>query len=403
MMAAKAASRSKAPSASGQFVATIVDEVTRETVKSVALQLGWQNLNVRDGGAEAALSYIKSTTAPSFLLVDISDCAEPMAVMDAIADLCGDDTKVVAIGLVNDVGLYRRLMEIGVSDYLVKPVSGQTLSDAILSATRSEQNAPAGAKSARLIAMIGARGGVGTTTLAVSSAWTMAQERQLRVVLIDLDLHFGSLALSLDMEPGRGLREILTSPERIDSLLIGSAMTNVSEKLRVLGAEEPLEDSLDVGHDGLSALLTDLSATADCVVIDVPRSLNELSRHVLAVADVIGIVTDRSLAGMRDTHRLLTLIKTMRNDVKTMVIANRVGGVAGEVGHVDFERGIGVKIAFSVPYDSKAAVAAAEKAKAFADVARNAKTVSELRSLAVGLAGTKEPPKASLFQRLIGK
>ena len=406
-MAAKIARQSiSAPAGSatgGQFIASIVDDVTRETVKSVAVQLGWQNLKLRDGGGDAALAYIKATAAPSFLLVDISDSKEPIATMEAIAKACGADTKVVAIGLLNDVALYRRLIDMGVSDYLVKPVTGQMLSNAIQKATRSEHHEPIRDKSARLIAMIGARGGVGTTTLAVSSAWTLSQEQRLRVVLLDLDLHFGSLALSLDIEPGRGLREILTNPDRVDSLLIGSAMSSANERLSVLAAEEPLEDALNVGHDGFDALVVELTSSADCVIVDTPRSLNGLCRHILEVADIVGIVTERSLPAMRDTQRLLSLIKGMRSDAKTFVIANRVGGITGEVSHADFERGSGAKIDFSIPFDAKAAIAAAERAKALVDVARTAKTATELRSLAIGLAGSASAPKKSLIKRMLGK
>jgi pilus assembly protein CpaE len=404
MMAARAtAQRPRGAAAAAQFVAMVSDEVTRETVRTVAVHLGWNSLNVRIGGADDALDYIQANAAPAFLLVDISDSDDATRAMRSIAGLCGGETKIVAIGLANDVALYRRLIEMGVSDYMVKPVSGQALVDTIQHAVHGEQFGSGPARSARIVAMIGARGGVGASTLAVSSAWTMAEDRRLRVVLLDLDLHFGSLALSLDMEPGRGLREILTSPDRIDSLLIGSAMSSPTERLRVLGAEEPLEDSIDVGYDGLTALLADLAASNDIIVVDVPRSLNGLSRHVLSVADLVAVVTDRSLPGMRDTQRLLTLVRNMRGDAKTLVVANRVGGVAGEVGQPDFERGIGAKIAFSVPFDAKAAIAAAQGAKALIEVARNGKTVDELHNLAAGLAGGAEQPKPSLLKRLIGK
>ncbi len=387
----------------GQFMASVADEVTRETVRSVATQLGWQNQKFSDGGPEGALSVIRTSIPPAVLVVDICDSDDALGAIRGIMALCGSDTKVIAIGLVNDVSFYRRLIETGVSDYLVKPVSGQMLSQSIQNATRSESRAPLAAKVARTIALIGARGGVGTTSLAVSSAWTMTEERNLRVVLLDLDLHFGSLALSLDVEPGRGLREILANPDRVDSLLIRSAMANAGERLRILAAEEPLEESVDLGNSGLDALITDLGGSTDCIVIDTPRSLGGLTRHVLAVADQIGVVSEQSLASMRDTQRLLAFIKGQRGDAKVVVIANRVGGIAGEVSPADFERGIGAKIDFSIPFDGKAAAAAAERAKALANVSRDGKTTAELRKLAGFLSGTDATAKTSLFKRLLRK
>jgi pilus assembly protein CpaE len=404
--AAKSGSHSKEPAARtgarGALLASVADDVTRETVKSVLAQMGWHNAQCREGGAEAALEYIKSDGVPSLLLVDISGSDDPLDVMEALLAVCGGDTKVVAIGLENDVGLYRRLVERGVSDYLVKPVQQQSLANAIQSAARAERAEPAPARAARVVAVVGARGGVGASTIAASTAWVMAKDGQ-RVVLVDLDLHFGSLALSLDLEPGKGLREILTNPERVDSLLIRAAMSKAREGLRLLAAEEPLEDVLPANPAGLDALLADLAGSTDCVVIDLPRVLNGLSRHVLGMANAVAIVSEQSLQGMRDTQRLLALVKHMRTDAKAFVVANRVGGTAGEIGRADFERGIGAKVDFSVPADAKGAMAAAERAKPFVEVARDAKGLAELRRLAGVLAGAGQIRKLSLFKRMLGK
>ena len=373
-------------------------------VAAVAVELGYPNAQFVDGGPEALLSAIGiSANPPPLVVVDISDVTDPLATMEAILEQCADKTRVVVVGMVNDVGLYRRLIEMRVADYLVKPIYGPTLANALRSAARPPDRAPAQAKSGRLIALIGARGGVGTTTLAVSTAWTMAHEKRMNVVLLDLDLHFGTLALSLDLEPGRGFREILANPDRIDSLLIRSSMSTVSERLRILASEEPLDDTIEVGVEGLDALVANLNGNSDCVIADLPRSLDEAGRHVLARADVVGIVTEQSLPAMRDTQRLLALFKAVRADGKTVVIANRVGGVSGEIGRVDFERGIGAKVDFSIPFDTKTAVAAAERAKAFVDVARDVKTASALRELANELSGIGRPAKASFLKRMLGK
>lgn len=388
-----------------QFVATVSDDTVREVVNNVASELGHPSVQFVEGGAEALLTALKtSSNVPSLMVVDISDASDPLVTMEAIAEHLAGRATMVALGMVNDVALYRRLIELGVADYLVKPVYGPTLAGALRSAVRiTEREQPHAAKSGRLIALIGARGGAGTTSLAVSTAWTMSQEKRMNVVLVDLDLHFGSMALSLDLEAGRGFRELLANPDRIDSVLIRSATSNVSDRLRVLASEEPLDDPIDVGPDGLEALIDNLNGSSDCVIIDLPRSLDELSRHVLARADVVGIVTEQSLPAMRDTQRLLNLFKNLRAGAKTVVIANRVGGISGEVGRVDFERGIGAKIDFSVPYDAKTAIAAAERAKAFGEVARDAKTALALRELANELSGVAKPAKASLLRRMLGK
>jgi pilus assembly protein CpaE len=361
---------------------------------------------MREGGVSAAAAYVKATGAPDFLVVDVSDSEDPTADLTALMDLCGQPTPLVAIGLVNDVRLYRQLRDIGVLDYLVKPVPVDVLGSALEAARQPQgvQEKPE-AKSNQLIAFIGSRGGVGATTLAVSTAWAIAQQ-QVKVALLDLDLHFGSAALSLDLEPSRGLRELLSHPDRIDSLLIDAAATNAGDRLKLLSAEEPLEDSIDLDPDGLVAIVGQLKSAAGTVVADVPRSMGPLTRQAMACADMIAVVTDLSLAGMRDTQRLLAMIGGAHSGVKPIIVANRVGGVAGEIAISDFERGVGSKVAHLIPYDRPAAVTAAEAAKPLIDVARNPKTVSALRNLAMGFSGsrTETPaPAASFLKRVLGR
>jgi pilus assembly protein CpaE len=386
------------------FVAAVIDETTREMVRGVARQLGWAAPVIREGGVSAAAAYVKATGAPAFLVVDVGDSEDPETDLTALLNLCGEPTPLVAIGLVNDVRLYRRLRDIGVADYLVKPVAGEVLAAALQGATQPQAAPRTEAKSTQVIALVGARGGVGATSLAVSTGWAIA-ERNVKVALLDLDLHFGSAALSLDLEPSRGLRELLTYPDRIDSLLIDAAATHAGERLRLLSAEEPLEDPIDIGPDGLMAIVDQLKSVSGMVVADVPRSLGPLTRQMMTCADVIGVVTDLSLAGMRDTQRLMTMITNAHGEAKAMIIANRVGGVAGEVAVSDFERGIGAKIAHLIPYDRQAAVAAAEAAKPLVEVAKNPKTVAALRGLALGFAGAdvSRPSSSSLLKRVLGR
>jgi pilus assembly protein CpaE len=399
-----AAKRSPAPKAAqGQFIASIVDEVTRETVKTVAAELGRQIPKIQEGGAEDILRLINTNEPPGILIADISNDEDPIGAMDAIVHLCGFETKIVAIGLINDVALYRRLIDLGASDYLVKPISAQMLSNALRQPARRHGREPLKPKVSRLVAMVGARGGVGATTLAASVAWSLSQELRQKVVLLDLDLHFGSLALSLDIEPQRGLREIFGNPDRIDSLLINAAATTVGDRLRLLAAEEPLEESFEVGQAGLDVLMAELAGDTDVVIADTPRAMSPISRYVLGMADMIGIVTELSLPAMRDTQRLLRLITGLRGKAPVAVIGNRLGGVAGEVGRADFERGIGAKIDFHIPFHLKTALSSVERAKPLAEVARDPKITAELRRLAVALGPSEAAPKASIVQRVLRK
>jgi pilus assembly protein CpaE len=313
------------------------------------------------------------------------------------------------LGQTNDIALYRGLLRLGVSDYLVKPLSAEVLAETLRRIQRPEPTAAA-ARTARVIAVIGARGGVGATTLAVSTAWELAGGQKQRTVLLDLDMQFGAAALTLDVEPGRGLRDILSNPERIDSLLVSSATTRVGDRLRVLGAEEPLEDEIQVGAEGLKALLASLADSCDAVVIDTPRRTDGLTREVLASADTVVVVTDLSLPAMRDGQRLAKLVRALKPGREVLVAANRVGGIPGEIPQAEFVRGLGCPLDFVVPADAKAAEAGAQHAKPLIETAGKGPAGAELRRLAAraaGLSPTEAPKDAddarSWLKRVLGR
>jgi pilus assembly protein CpaE len=397
------------PSAAPAFLAAVADDVTREAVRQAAGQFGWPASRVQAGGVAAMRELLKDGGSPAILMVDVSDSAEPVAELDALAELCDPHTRVLALGRTNDIGLYRALMRMGVSDYLVKPVSAEALVDALRRAQETQApTAPQPAPGARVVAFVGARGGVGTTSLAVSTAWCLAREHARRTVLLDLDLQFGAAALSLDLEPERGLREILANPERIDGLLLSSAMTHAGEGFRLLGAEEPLDEDVEIAPAGLKTLICAMDEAADAVVVDLPRRIDRAGREVLASAETVVVVTDLTLTGMRDAQRLTRFVKTLRPNGAVLVVANRVGGVAGELPPAEFVKALGAPLAFAAPADDKAAEAAAEQAKPLLEVAGKTAFAAEVRKLAARLAGAEDAPAdsaepASWLKRVLGR
>jgi pilus assembly protein CpaE len=400
-MMSEAAKMEPAASGSVRFVACVADDVTRETVSRAVAHLGWSNAKVKAGGIETALGVASQGPAPTLMLVDVTDAGDAVNELAQLAETIGPDTTILAIGAVNDVTLYRQLTAFGVADYLVKPVSSEVLTQALTASLRV-YSAPGTARTTQLFAFIGARGGVGTTTLAISTAWLLAHEFKLRTSLIDLDLHFGNLALSLDLEPGRGLRDALEHPERTDSMLLAAAMVTQADKLPILATEEPLEDHLQFDGGAVAPLLTALAEDYDCLIVDLPRTLDPAARQVIAAADSTIIVTDLSLSALRDTHRLIELAKSLDARAKPLVIANQVGAShRGEIGRPEFERGVGGPVDLVVPFDVKAAVAAAQSGKALVAAAASSKATAEMRKFAARLAGrdAEKTSKSGFFSR----
>lgn len=368
------------------FAAFVDDAVTREMLQRIAAERGWAESAVQEGGIAAAVRTLAVLPPPKLLVVDLSRSQDVAADTATLAELLEETTRTVALGTVNDIALFRRLIEAGIADYLVKPVAVEPLKAALERAERKAEPAGAAAREGRLVLLTGARGGVGASTLAANLAWLGAHELKARIALVDLDLHFGTLALALDLEPGRGLREALERPDRVDELFIERAMAKASDNLFVLGAEEPLEDQPCFDGLGLETLFGDLRAKFDCVIVDLPRGLLIARREILGQASAVVLVTDLSLAALRDTVRLQRLVKEQAPELRRVVVANRTDGHArGHLARADFEKGLEGKIHGLVPEDAKAAARAANLGKPLAEVARGSKTVKALRALAAGL------------------
>jgi pilus assembly protein CpaE len=392
---AQAAKLATDNTAAPRLVALVNDDVTREAASRAAAQLGWGDAVVKSGGLAKAARVIEP--APQVLLLDLAGEEEPEAAVGEIARRCGPGTRIVAIGTVNDVTLFRRLAARGVADYLVKPVSSELLCDSFRRAMRNDGESNDPNRRARIHAFIGARGGVGASTLALGVAWILTHEHKMQTALVDLDLHFGTLALSLDLEPGRGLRQALEHPERTDGLLLASAMVKTDDQIPILAGEESLDEILQFQPEGAEALLGALAQDYDCLLVDLPRSLDGAARQVLASADGAVIVTDLSLAALRDAFRLSGLVKGLSGSVTPTVVANQVGALhRGEIGKAEFERGLGGPVDFLVPFDPKAARAMAVSGKTMPAAEGASKAVLEMRRIAARIAGREVKAKTGL-------
>ncbi|MBT5244324.1 MAG: P-loop NTPase [Rhodospirillaceae bacterium] len=394
-------SSSRAP-----FLAVVTDEVTRAMMVGVAIKNDWSEDQVLEGSAADAADALAEISTPEKLVIDLSGSIDPVADIDALARVCMADTRVIALGDINDVQLFRHLMDMGVQDYLLKPVSAEDLNAALNRADEVETASPDDDNQlGRLIAVVGARGGVGASTVSANIAWMMAHEQGLRVALIDLDLYFGTLALALDMEPGLGFREALENPSRIDGLFIERAMVRESDNLYILAAEEGLENSFSFDPKALDRLLETLRADFDCVVIDLPRFAARSQISTLIPPASVVVVSDPTLAGMRDTQRLAKLVKTVTPDSELSIVVNRVGNSKnGELTIKDFESGAELSVDHQIPCDVKSAILAEGAGKTVAEIAKATKMSQTLRDLSRNVSGRVEDVvQAPMWKRLMGR
>src|SRR5215475_318725 len=378
--------------AQADCVAFISDAETHGIVAMVC-ESHFPGVQVKQGGTREAVDHLAAGAPPKVLIVDVSDSNKPLSAMLPIIAAFAEDTRVIAIGAVNDINLYREMIEAGISEYLVKPVNDRALDGALVRAQERKAAVAAVAPEAKaapetgkrsLIAVMGTRGGVGASTTAMNLAWLFANEHKRETMLVDLDLHCGTVALALDVEPSHGLREVLDNPSRIDSLFVTSVATKCGERLHVLAAEEAVDDEIHFNTSAVSLLLDELKKTAGVVIIDLPRNAHGARAVILAVATDIVVVTDLTLAGLRDAIRLYTMIQQVAPSARIIFVANRDGGREGTVSKAEFEKALGKPIEFTLPEDAKANQAAANAGKPVAAAAGGSKVSAALR----GIAGT---------------
>ena len=366
------------------FTAFVCDDATADMLRPVAVEHGWSPEKVNKGGLRNAVQTLSVAASPSILFVDLSESGDPLNDINALAEVCEPGTVVIAAGQVNDVRLYRDLVASGIHDYLLKPFTVDQLRDtfahaqSILSGPRGEAQVD---KPHVMAAVIGVRGGVGASTIATSLAWLLGEKARRTTALLDLDIHFGTGALSLDLEPGRGLTDAIENPSRIDGLFIERAMVRANDKLCVLSAEAPLNQSALTDGSAFFQLQEEIRHAFEGTVVDMPRGLAIQFPHLVNDVNVVIVVVDFTLAATRDAIRLLSWLKANAGQSRIIIVANKVMSNVQEVSRKDFEHSIERKVDIVIPLDPKAAMQAAKLGQPLAKAAKSGKLTQPLLQL----------------------
>ena len=386
------------------FAAFVCDEITAGSVRSVCTEMGWSPDKVNKGGLRNAVQSLSVSASPNILFVDLSESGDPLNDINALAEVCEPGTIVIASGEVNDVRLYRDLVASGIQDYLLKPFSADQLRDSI-SHAQAVISAPkvhdSSAERPHLsVAVVGARGGVGASTISTSLAWLFGAKWSRSTALLDLDVHFGTGALCLDLEPGRGLTDAIENPSRIDGLFIERAMVRASENLSILSAEAPIHQPMLTDGGAFYQLQEEMRATFECTIIDLPRAMIIAHPHLVNDLQAVVVVSELTLAGARDTIRILSWLKSNAPQSTVLLAINRVGpNGSHELTQKDFESSVERKVDVVIPVDQKTASQAAKLGKTMAEMAKSTKVGSVLIDLAERLLAVVEEAEAEVVTK----
>jgi pilus assembly protein CpaE len=321
-----------APSAGGAALGTanqtamvfVQDHDSEGVIRQCLSDLAVHAPEIKNAGIVEAIATLKARTSPRLLIVDVQGVDDPAAYVRDLADVCEPETGVVVIGEVNDIRVYRSLKATGVAEYYFKPLVRALVMQTCHGILTGSTDQPT-SRTGKLVFVLGVRGGVGATTVAVATAWYMAENLKRRVGLLDLDLHYGDAALQLDASPTHALREALEHPERVDELFLERGMTRVGERLGVLAALEPLEQGFVVDEPAVHSLLGHLLHRYRYIFVDVPPSAAPGLTQVLHLPATTLLVSTGSLVCARDVARLREKLGPNTAERTTMHILNKSG------------------------------------------------------------------------------
>jgi pilus assembly protein CpaE len=366
-------------------------------------RLGKAHLKIQMGGMAAAIEAYRSAPTPNVIVLEADTRTDILAGLDHLATVCDPGTRVVVIGRINDVTLYRELVRRGVSDYVIAPVNA-------LDVVRSICNlfsAPEAKSVGRVIGVVGAKGGVGASTIAHNIAWAIARDLAMDAVVADLDLAFGTAGLDYNQDPPQGIADAVFSPDRVDTAFVDRLLSKCTDHLSLLAAPATLDRVYDFGADAFDSIFDTLRTTMPCIVLDVPHLWSGWTRRALIASDDILIVAAPDLASLRNTKNLVDLLKAQRpNDRAPLYCLNQVGvPKRPEIAGGEFAKAIESQPIAAIPFDPQMFGAAANNGQMIAEISANHRTTEMFLQIAQRLTGRGETkkPKGSFLSPLIEK
>jgi len=393
-----------APRVSVQAFCETVETAAAVQAAGEDRRLAKAHLKVQMGGIAAAAEAYRSAPTPNVIIIESESRGDGiLGGLDSLAEVCDAGTRVVVVGRHNDVLLYRELVRRGVSDYVLAPVGALDVVRSICGLFSAPDAKPVG----RIVAVVGAKGGVGASTVAHNVAFAAARDLALETVVGDLDLGFGTAGLDYNQDPPQGIADAVFSPDRVDTAFVDRLLSKCTDHLSLLAAPATLDRVYDFSPEAFDSIYDALRATVPCIVLDVPHQWTGWARRALVAADDILIVAGPDLANLRNAKSLLDLLRAARpNDHRPFYCLNQVGvPKRPEIKPADFATALEDQPVAIIPFEPQIFGTAANNGQMIAELSASHRTAETFRQLAQVLTGRAETKKAKsgLFSPFIEK
>ena len=365
-------------------------------------RMGKAHVTVQMGGIVGAAQYHAQEPTPNVVIVESHGNRDGvMAELAQFADVCGPNTKVIVVGHVNDIILYRELMKNHISDYIVAPFTSVQIIESVAAVFSDPKAAPLG----RVVAFVGSKGGVGSSTIAHNMAYATSQKHDIETILTDLDLSFGTAGLNFNQEASGTLYEALVAPDRVDGTLVDRLMAKLGNKLSLLSGPGSVDRDMNIEAHAVETVMNTIRQAAPIIIVDVPNTWAPWVKHTLMSADDIYLTATPELPSLRNAKNLLDLLKVGRpNDRQPRLILNQVGiPKRPEIPVADFAKALGLEPTAIIPHDPHSFGLAQGNGQMIFEVAPKSKSAEVLGELSNLVAGINRPSsKASAKSGLSG-
>jgi pilus assembly protein CpaE len=351
-------------------------------------------LTTHNGGLEGAIESYKSNPTPNLIMVETSLATEDIpAALDRLAEVCDATTRLIVLGHVNDVLLYRELIRSGVSEYLVLPTSAQSIVNAISDLFAAEGAAPIG----RTVGFISAKGGSGASTISHNVAWAISQHLRQDVLILDMDLPFGTAGLNFNQDPPHGMADALNASGKVDPTMLDRLMSKAANHINLLTAPAMLDKTFDNAERDFEQVVELAQKTTPVVVLDIPHIWTSWVRHTLATIDEIVIVAEPDLANLRNAKNLADTVKALRpTEAAPLLVVNKLGvPKRPEIAPAEFATSVECKLLGQIPFDPATFGTAANNGQMLAEVAANNRINDVFRLIGMHVTGRAIPEAAS--------
>ncbi|WP_457094367.1 AAA family ATPase [Microvirga sp. P5_D2] len=355
-------------------------------------------VSVQMGGLNAAIEHYKHNTTPNLVIVESrSSSSLYLADLDRLAEVCDAGTRLMAVGHENDIGFYRELIKRGVNEYVLAPVEPVSL----IASISSIYGEASSSKLGQAFAFIGAKGGVGSSTIAHNVAWSISKRLGSDVMVADLDLPFGTASLDFNLDAGVGVAEAIQDSNRLDEVLLDRLLTQCGDHLSLLSAPMVLERSYDLTENAIEPLIEVAQASIPFTVLDMPHLWTSWAKNVLIAADEIVVTAIPDLANLRNAKNMISVLRQARpHDPPPKLVLSQVGmPKRPEIKPKEFAKAVQLEPVACIPFDAHLFGTAANKGKMIADVsakAPSAKSFAELADLLTGRQQAKRPGTGAL-------